>query len=111
MSTIWCYDVLNSLSGVLTKPDLLSPGSRKEWLEILDGTHEKHALKLGYFCVKLSDDAERSPPDERDRHEAMEDAFFANSPPWDQFQNRGQLGVKNLVKNLSKNLMALLDNA
>lgn len=80
-------------------------------MEILDGTNDMHALNLGYSVVKLSEDAEKSPPDERDRHEAKEEAFFASTPPWDQFQNRDQLGVKNLVQTLSKNLMTLLDDA
>ncbi|KLO16628.1 P-loop containing nucleoside triphosphate hydrolase protein [Schizopora paradoxa] len=97
--------------GVLTKPDLLSVGSRKKWMEILDGTNDMHALRLGYFIVKLSEDAEKSPPRERDEHESKEGDFFTNNPPWDQYQNRDQLGVKNLVKALSKNLMNLIDDA
>lgn len=98
--------------GVLTKPDTLSAGSsgaHQKWMDILDGSDMVYALNLGYFCVKLSDDAERAQVSSRAERQRREEAFFSEKPPWSQYQHREQLGVKNLMLSLSKHLTALLD--
>ncbi|KAI5117489.1 hypothetical protein M0805_009550 [Coniferiporia weirii] len=102
--------------GVLTKPDTLTVGAlsaRRKWRDLLVGNERSngtHALKLGYYCVKLSDDAERANNPSSSERNASESSFFSTTSPWDVVQNRSHFGVLNLVNDLSRHLTGLLDS-
>lgn len=99
---------------VLTKPDTLTVGStsaRQKWRDVLTGKYhsDSQALKLGYYCVKLADDAERETHSTRSERQERETSFFSLTEPWNEVVNRGRFGVLNLVNDLSRHLTALLD--
>ncbi|KLO12396.1 hypothetical protein SCHPADRAFT_853916 [Schizopora paradoxa] len=99
--------------GVLTKPDTLTKGStsaRQKWKDVLSG--KENVLNLGYYCVKLSDDAEREKNLPRaEREEDAENSFFATTDPWSDLQKTlgYRFGVRNTVAYLSTQLTLLLD--
>ncbi|OCB87674.1 hypothetical protein A7U60_g5200 [Sanghuangporus baumii] len=100
--------------GVLTKPDTLTSGAigaRKKWKDLITGgdTPDAYALKHGYYCVKLPDDAERACNPSRPERNGIENTFFSNTIPWSIVPDRKQFGVANLVTDLSKLLTAILD--
>ncbi|KAL5492681.1 hypothetical protein ACEPAI_4128 [Sanghuangporus weigelae] len=100
--------------GVLTKPDTLTSGAigaRKKWKDLITGgdTPGAYALKHGYYCVKLLDDAERACNPSRLERNESENTFFSNTTPWSIVPDRKQFGVSNLVTDLSKLLTAILD--
>ncbi|KAL5536660.1 hypothetical protein ACEPAF_483 [Sanghuangporus sanghuang] len=100
--------------GVLTKPDTLTSGAigaRKKWKDLITGgdTPDAYALKHGYYCVKLPDDAERACNPSRPERNGIENTFFSNTIPWSIVPDRKQFGVENLVTDLSKLLTAILD--
>ncbi|KAI5117486.1 hypothetical protein M0805_009549 [Coniferiporia weirii] len=102
--------------GVLTKPDTLTVGAlsaRRKWRDLLIGNERSngtHALKLGYYCVKLADDAERANNPSSSERNASESSFFSTTSPWDVVRNRSHFGVLNLVNDLSRHLTGLLDS-
>lgn len=102
------------LTGVLTKPDTLTAGAisaRQKWKEIIQGNYQSdsHSLRLGYYCVKLPDDAERAAHPSRSERFEREIQFFSNNEPWSAIPNRGRFGVRMLVTDLSKHLTNLLN--
>lgn len=81
----------------------------------MSGENLTHALRLGYYCVKLPDDAQRtadmmSPPSRAVR-QAREMQFFQSTQPWSNLQNKSRFGVGRLLDELSKNLTTMLDAA
>lgn len=85
--------------------------ARKSWKEVITGEHQidSRRLKLGFYCVKLLDDVERLKNPPRNRRDSAEMHFFASAEPWNEVANDGRFGVRNLVKDLSKHLAALLE--
>ncbi|KAI0321975.1 P-loop containing nucleoside triphosphate hydrolase protein [Amylostereum chailletii] len=89
--------------GVLTKPDVISKGSRSRdlWLEVIEGRNAKKRLLHGYFCTRQPDD------DERDRGITFADArqaearFFESTEPWSKSTNKNRFGIRKLVETLS----------
>ncbi|KAH8109512.1 P-loop containing nucleoside triphosphate hydrolase protein [Phellopilus nigrolimitatus] len=102
--------------GVLTKPDTLTAGAlnaRKKWKDLMAGNDksiEPHALKLGYYCVKLADDAERATNPSREERNASETMFFSTTLPWSTIPDRKLFGVSNLVNDLSRYLTEILES-
>lgn len=79
------------------------------------GENPSHALRLGYYCVKLPDDQQRaadmmSPPSRATR-QSREMLFFNTTDPWNATPNKSKFGLSNLLEELSKNLMRMLDEA
>lgn len=98
------------LSGVLTKPDMLSASSinaRNMWLDILEG--RTHPLKHGYYCTRQPDDLEREAGITTAEARATEVAFFSQNPPWSNSLHRQRLGIGNLVKTLSNLLIQIIN--
>ena len=110
---------------MLTKPDTLTAGSisaLQKWKEIILSSsatsHSQHALRHGYFCVKLADDVERANDitlgtSRRDR-QAREMAFFSGTEPWAEIMGgagKERFGVAKLVHEMSVLLTGLLDEA
>lgn len=100
--------------GVLTKPDTLSSGAisaRQKWADLLSDTETDptFALQLGYYSVKLSDDAEREKNPSRKERSVSEATFFSTTEPWRVLPNRRRFGVANLVLDLSRHLTGILD--
>lgn len=99
--------------GVLTKPDTLTSGAisaRHKWRDLITGRDQStHNLKLGYYCVKLSDDAEREKNPSRTQRDQEESLFFSTVDPWSGVTSRTHFGVRYLVNDLSKHLTDLLD--
>ncbi len=101
-------------AGVLTKPDTLTRGAtsaRQKWKDVLSG--KEHGLNLGYYCVKLSDDAERAKNLPRVGREDAERIFFKTTEPWSELQSTlgARFGVRNTVVDLSTQLSLMLDLA
>lgn len=104
--------------GVLTKPDSLTSGATsqfRKWKSIMSGENLAHALRLGYYCVKLPDDAQRTAdmmtPPSRGVRQAREMQFFQSTEPWSSMPNKLRFGVVHLLDELSKNLVTMLDAA
>ncbi|EJC99984.1 uncharacterized protein FOMMEDRAFT_170072 [Fomitiporia mediterranea MF3/22] len=101
--------------GVLTKPDTLTSGAtsaRNKWKDMLDGSNksDNHTLAKGYYCVRLSDDAERAENPSREERNAIESTFFSTTSPWDTVRDRSRFGITHLVNDLSRLLTGLLDD-
>ena len=106
-------DLLLSI-GVLTKPDTLTSGavsSHRKWVDLLSGkgSESAHALKLGYYCVKLPDDAERETRCSLERRREIERRFFSETSPWKSVLDRKRFGVVNLTAELSRQLTSILN--
>ena len=100
---------------VLTKPDTLTVGAISEKQKLHDliageDIDTSHYLRYGYYCVKLSDDAERANNPTRAEREQAEQNFFASTPPWNEVNVRERFGIRNLVIDLSRHLTDLLDH-
>lgn len=96
---------------MLTKPDTLTAGAtsaQQKWKAILSGQDTTYALTLGYYCTKLSDDAERARNLSRVERETLEDRFFESTAPWSGMKIKNRLGVKNTVGDLSQTLSEML---
>ncbi|KAH9921275.1 P-loop containing nucleoside triphosphate hydrolase protein [Amylocystis lapponica] len=98
--------------GVMTKPDTLSAGatkSRELWLDVLEG--RSRPLTHGYYCTRQPDDAERAAGITAEEARAAEAAFFARTAPWATSMCQDRFGTHNLVKNLSRQLTQIIDDA
>ncbi|KAJ7918424.1 P-loop containing nucleoside triphosphate hydrolase protein [Mycena leptocephala] len=87
--------------GVLTKPDMLSVGSktRNNWLDVIEG--RKHGLHHGYYCTRQPDDDERArniTPPKRD------------TTPWSTTSHQDRFGTDNLVSTLSTLLVKIIND-
>ncbi|KAF8839213.1 hypothetical protein BDN67DRAFT_906024 [Paxillus ammoniavirescens] len=88
--------------GVLTKPDTLGEGAvsaKKLWIDVIEG--HQHALKHGYYCVRLPDDAQRTQRLSRTASQKLEAEYFDTSPPWSQSTERGRFGIPAFVSDIS----------
>jgi hypothetical protein len=97
--------------GVLTKPDLLLPGSinaRRTWKDVLEG--KLHQTTHGYFCVRLPDDEQRANAISKARMDEFADEFFNTTQPWNEVLDRSRFGIPNLVKYTSKLLINLIQD-
>jgi len=94
----------------LTKPDSLGEGAlgaRKKWQDVLED--KEHKLKHGYYCVRLPDDRQRLQLTKAEfQREA--DRYFTTTPPWSQMAVQNRFGVPNLVKDVSKLLVELIES-
>jgi hypothetical protein len=74
-----------------------------------------HALRLGYYCVKLPHDQQRlqdmTNPPPRNARQGREMQFFMATEPWKSMPNKSHFGVANLLNELSKQLTTMLDAA
>jgi hypothetical protein len=98
--------------GVVTKPDTLTSGAtsaREKWKKIFEG--DEHRLLNGYYCVRLPDDDERSSGISRAEAEQKSKQYLDSTAPWSQIQDRGRFGVQNLIKDVSKLLMQVIEDA
>ncbi|THU97629.1 hypothetical protein K435DRAFT_753802 [Dendrothele bispora CBS 962.96] len=98
--------------GVLTKPDMLGAGSTKAlglWLDVIEG-RSRHQLTHGYYCTRQPDDAERSDPSTAARARENEIAFFKNTLPWAKSNHTHRFGRDNLITNLSRLLVKIIDD-
>ena len=97
--------------GVLTKPDLLLPGSRNAratWKQVLEG--RVHQTKHGYYCVRLPDDEQRANGITKARMDELADEFFNDTQPWNEILDRRRFGIPNLVKYTSELLIKLIQD-
>lgn len=98
--------------GVLTKPDMLPAGAtnaRRKWKDILEGNLPQHSLKLGYYCVRLSDDDERARNISRSEAQALSDEFFETTPPWCQLLDQARFGIPSFVNSMSALLVDMIE--
>ena len=94
----------------MTKPDTLTKGAtaaRQKWKDVLQG--QTHKLKLGYYCVRLPDDDERSRKISRIESLELATRLFDTTPPWSEIEDRGRFGIPNLVSDLSEVLIRLVE--
>ncbi|KAF7360121.1 hypothetical protein MVEN_00740500 [Mycena venus] len=96
--------------GVLTKPDMLSVGSkaRDSWLDVIEG--RKHRLIHGYFCTRQPDDAERNKNITSAQARHAETSFFAETAPWSTTEHKERFGTENLVSTLSTLLVQIIND-
>ncbi|KAI1791428.1 P-loop containing nucleoside triphosphate hydrolase protein [Ganoderma leucocontextum] len=100
------------MSGVLTKPDMLTAGATKArdlWLEVLEG--RRHPLRHGYYCTRQPDDDERSRGITAAEARAAEVAFFHTTAPWASSTQRDRFGTAGLVKSISKLLTQIIQES
>ncbi|KAF9220695.1 hypothetical protein BS17DRAFT_810582 [Gyrodon lividus] len=100
--------------GVLTKPDTLGSGAisaRKKWHDIIEGHDRDHALALGYYCVRLPDDSERSSRLSRSELQQRAATFFDTTAPWNEVADRGRFGIPAFVKDISRLLIKLMEKS
>ncbi|KIK58161.1 hypothetical protein GYMLUDRAFT_74954 [Collybiopsis luxurians FD-317 M1] len=98
--------------GVLTKPDMITNGSKKvlqNWLDVIEG--RQHRLAHGYFCTRQPDDDERATHLTRESQREREETFFTITMPWCQSNARERLGTQNLVNALSYFLMDTIQSS
>lgn len=84
--------------GVLTKPDLINPGSEPEVLAVL--TNERKPLKLGYIMVKCRSQKDLDSDVSLAEAKEQEMAFFREHPDW-RMCKTDILGTQNLTKRLT----------
>ncbi|RDX42100.1 hypothetical protein OH76DRAFT_1448839 [Lentinus brumalis] len=101
---------------VVTKADMVDSGSsskRKLWQEIFEGKADKHRLALGYYAVRLPKDDERERNITAQELQRIANQVFKDVAPWKDVggRDRDRLGVHSLVRDLSRLLMKLLDDA
>ncbi|KAJ7668026.1 P-loop containing nucleoside triphosphate hydrolase protein [Mycena rosella] len=96
--------------GVLTKPDMLSSGSkvRDLWLDVIEG--RKHQLLHGYYCTRQPDDDERSRNIAPAQARRAEGHFFATTTPWSTSTYKERFGTDNLVSTLSTLLVQIIND-
>jgi vacuolar protein sorting-associated protein 1 len=76
------------------------------------GGEEFHALKHGYYSVRLADDDQRNAGVSRDDIHKVEERFFTATAPWSRMsgKERKRLGVSNLTESLSKLLIEMIES-
>jgi len=95
----------------MTKPDMLSPGStnaKRKWLDAYEGKRDH--FSLGYYCVRLPDDDERSRNISRSEWRSIEASFFESTPPWSETTDRGRLGIPAFVHDMGALLVELIEH-
>ncbi|CAG8699061.1 641_t:CDS:2, partial [Acaulospora colombiana] len=96
--------------GVLTKPDIIEPGTHEPWLRIIRG--EAHKLSLGYYIVKNPN--KKRLMENITLREAREEEidFFKNEMPWKDYRNHLSelIGIEKLQQKLSDLLIKAIIN-
>ncbi|KIJ08543.1 hypothetical protein PAXINDRAFT_120297, partial [Paxillus involutus ATCC 200175] len=98
--------------GVLTKPDILGEGAvnaKKLWLDVIEG--HQHALKHGYYCVRLPDDAQRTQRLSRAAFQKLEGEYFDTNLPWSQAKERGRFGIPPFISQMSALLVKHIEKS
>ncbi|KAK7467517.1 hypothetical protein VKT23_004571 [Stygiomarasmius scandens] len=98
--------------GVLTKPDMLGAGATKalkNWLDVIEG-RSRHQLVHGYYCTRQPDDAERSESITPTQARQNETKFFQTTAPWSKSTHGHRFGTENLISNLSRLLVRIIDD-
>lgn len=90
--------------GVLTKPDLIGPGSESEALDIV--LNKKKPLRLGYIMVKNASQLELNQGASADELHKREMSFFENHSVFAEHVHKKLFGVDNLVSSLTTLLVA-----
>ena len=96
---------------MVTKPDLLRGGStglQDEWLNIFQ--RRKHGLRLGYYAVRLPDDEQRKSGLSRSQLDVEAQNWFSSKHPW-KITSPDRLGIPNLVSDISKLLMKIIQDS
>ena len=86
-------------------------GARKKWTDIFEGKNPKHRLELGYYAVRLPLDDERKRNITRKELSQLANRFFAANSPWRDLQHLNRLGIDVLVRDISRLLMMVLNEA
>ncbi|KAG6848187.1 hypothetical protein H0H93_002553 [Arthromyces matolae] len=97
--------------GVMTKPDMLTAGSKKAkeiWLDIIEG--RRHPLAHGYFCTRQPDDVQRSENITPAEARRCETEFFSTTAPWSSSSLKDRFGTNHLVSALSKHLVGIIND-
>ncbi|TFY76660.1 hypothetical protein EWM64_g7352 [Hericium alpestre] len=86
---------------VLTKPDVVSKGSKSRgiWLDVLEGRAKP--LLHGYYCTRQPDDDEREGGMTPEKAREAEMRYFSTTEPWLSSTQKHRFGIKNLVDMLS----------
>jgi len=92
------------ITGVLTKPDRITPSEETLWLRVMRGAEQP--LKNGYFITK-QDSREDQPPLSSREMQAVETAWLMNHQTWAQFRDR--LGTRALTLYLNRKLTQMLN--
>ena len=82
---------------VLTKPDLVDPGSENSVMDLVKG--RKHRLALGW-CIVKNPGQKQTIRRHSDRH-AQEKAFFEKQAPWHQLE-KDEVGITALRSRLQE---------
>src|SRR6202044_3860579 len=97
------------VSGVMTKPDMLTIGSTKArdlWLDVIEG--RRHSLTHGYYCTRQPDDAERSAGITSANARIAESKYFHGTSPWSTSAHKHRFGMNNLISTLSALLVQII---
>ncbi|KAJ6557932.1 P-loop containing nucleoside triphosphate hydrolase protein [Mycena capillaripes] len=96
--------------GVLTKPDMLTVGSKMRdlWLDVIEG--RKHVLLHGYYCTRQPDDDERAKNITPAQARRAETNFFGTTAPWSTSSHKDRFGTENLVSTLSTLLVQIIND-
>lgn len=84
--------------------------ARQEWSDILQDRNPNHRLHHGYYCVRLPNDAERSRNITRAESQRNAAEFFNNTSPWKDIPERRRFGIPGFVADISRLLMALIND-
>ena len=86
---------------MLTKPDMLSAGTkaRNLWLDVIEG--RRSPLLHGYYCTRQPDDVERANHISSVEARQAESMFFEKTAPWATSLRKDRFGTNNLVASLS----------
>ncbi|KAI3619394.1 hypothetical protein WG66_012775 [Moniliophthora roreri] len=98
--------------GVMTKPDMIGPGSKKAldlWLEVIEG--RRHPLLHGYYCTRQPDDEQRNKQISSAEARSLEGSFFRNTPPWATSLHTQRFGTANLTSALSRLLIDIINRS
>lgn len=104
------YVPLTRVVGVMTKPDMLLPGSTKSlslWLDVIEG--RRHPLAHGYYCTRQPDDEQRSQSMTAADARVVEKEFFNTTMPWAKSSHPHRFGTEHLISTLSRLLVRVID--
>ena len=84
--------------------------AKRRWGDIFRDKFPEHVLKLGYYCVKLPTDKERS-EHTREAMEAIAMELLQSTTPWSELSSIGRVGVRALIANISTLLMQIIEDS